>query len=65
VAQDQGDVLEEKIQGNRIRDCRVNRELRALDWTVIRIWEHELRRRDEAKLVRRLVRRLKLNTKRD
>lgn len=23
-------------------------------WKVIRVWEHELKRRDEAKLVRRL-----------
>jgi G:T-mismatch repair DNA endonuclease (very short patch repair protein) len=26
----------------------------ALGWTVVRVWEHELRKRDEAKLVRRL-----------
>lgn len=43
-----------KISGNKARDRRVNRELRKLGWIVIRIWEHDLRRRDEAKLIRRL-----------
>lgn len=45
-----------KIETNRARDRRVNRLLRAKGWTVIRVWEHELRKRDEAKLVRRLRR---------
>jgi G:T-mismatch repair DNA endonuclease (very short patch repair protein) len=40
--------------GLRLTDRRVNRALRARDWTVVRVWEHELRRRDEAKLIRRL-----------
>lgn len=43
-----------KITGNKARDRRVNRLLRAKGWTVVRVWEHELRRRDEAKLIRRL-----------
>ena len=37
----------EKIAGNRT--------LRAVGWTVVRVWEHELLHRDEAKLVRRLL----------
>jgi hypothetical protein len=37
---------------------RVNRALRGRGWTVIRIWEHELKRRDETKLVRRLNKQL-------
>ena len=45
----------DKIATNRARDRRVNRALRKRDWMVVRIWEHELRRRDEAKLIRRLV----------
>ncbi len=45
-----------KLTGNKARDRRVNRLLRAKGWKVIRIWEHELKRRDEAKLVRRLRR---------
>ena len=44
-----------KITGNKARDRHVNRLLRAKGWTVVRVWEHELRRRDEAKLVRRLT----------
>jgi DNA mismatch endonuclease (patch repair protein) len=43
-----------KITGNRARDRRVNRALRGRGWTVVRVWEHELRRRDETKLIRRL-----------
>lgn len=43
-----------KITGNKARDRRVNRLLRAKGWTVLRIWEHELKRRNESKLVRRL-----------
>jgi len=48
----------EKIAANKARDRRVNRELRERGWSVLRVWEHELRRRDEAKLVRRLLRKL-------
>ena len=43
-----------KIVGNKARDRRVNSALRKRGWTVVRVWEHELRRRDEAKLIRRL-----------
>ena len=54
-----------KIATNKARDqpspmlrptglC-VNRLLRAKGWTVLRIWEHELLRRDEPKLLRRLT----------
>jgi DNA mismatch endonuclease (patch repair protein) len=48
----------EKIAGNRARDRRVNRELRKRGWTVVRVWEHELMRKDEARLLRRLVKKL-------
>ena len=43
-----------QLTGNKARDRKVNRLLRAKGWKVIRVWEHELRRRDEPKLVRRL-----------
>jgi DNA mismatch endonuclease (patch repair protein) len=43
-----------KLTGNKARDRRVNRALRERGWTVVRIWEHELKRKGEAKLVRRL-----------
>ncbi len=47
-----------KILRNRARDREVGRELRARDWRVLRIWQHALRVRDEAALVRRLRRAL-------
>lgn len=31
-----------KIQSNIQRDIRINKELRAAGWRVIRIWEHEM-----------------------
>jgi DNA mismatch endonuclease (patch repair protein) len=36
----------------------VNRALRAQGWRVLRIWEHELAKQNEARLVRRLRQRL-------
>ena len=44
-----------KITGNKARDRRVNRLLRARGWTVLRIWEHELSRKNETRLLRRLA----------
>src|SRR3990172_3492458 len=32
-----------KLRANRKRDQRNFRRLRAADWTVIRLWEHEIR----------------------
>lgn len=32
-----------KVEGNRRRDRRVDRALRALGWSVLRVWEHDLR----------------------
>lgn len=32
-----------KIEANRARDRRVDRELKALGWTVLRFWEHEIK----------------------
>ena len=32
-----------KIAGNAARDRRIRAELRATGWTVVGIWEHELR----------------------
>jgi DNA mismatch endonuclease (patch repair protein) len=31
-----------KLHGNKLRDKRVNRILRADGWRVLRVWEHEL-----------------------
>jgi DNA mismatch endonuclease (patch repair protein) len=45
-----------KLAANRARDRRVNRALRVAGWRVLRIWEHELARQREARLVTRLLR---------
>jgi DNA mismatch endonuclease (patch repair protein) len=45
-----------KIEGNRTRDRAVNRTLRRAGWRVLRVWEHELARRNAAHLIRRLSR---------
>jgi len=34
---------QEKIEDNRQRDARQTRLLRALGWSVIRVWEHEIK----------------------
>ncbi len=34
----------QKIARNKVRDQRVNHELRRRGWRVLRIWEHELRK---------------------
>ena len=44
----------DKIARNRARDRLVTRTLRAKGWIVLRIWEHELTRRNHARLLRRL-----------
>jgi DNA mismatch endonuclease, patch repair protein len=46
---------QQKIQGNRRRDRRVTRTLRATGWRVIRIWECALKKRPES-CVRRILR---------
>ena len=43
-----------KITGNKTRDRRVNRALRGRGWTVVRVWEHELVRKNEPRLLKRL-----------
>jgi DNA mismatch endonuclease (patch repair protein) len=42
-----------KLERNRMRDKRVNRELRQLGWRVVRFWEHSLTA--EKQIVRRLT----------
>lgn len=36
----------EKIEANRQRDKKVTRHYKAIKWNVIRLWEHDLKRRD-------------------
>jgi DNA mismatch endonuclease (patch repair protein) len=43
-----------KITGNKARDRRVNRLLRAKGWAVVRVWEHELAKRNTERLLKRL-----------
>lgn len=45
-----------KLAANKARDRKVNRTLRAAGWGVLRIWEHELARKHEARLVAKLQR---------
>jgi G:T-mismatch repair DNA endonuclease (very short patch repair protein) len=44
-----------KLLANKRRDRLVSRTLRKQGWAVLRVWEHELRRREEAKLLRRIA----------
>jgi DNA mismatch endonuclease (patch repair protein) len=49
----------EKIEGNRRRDQEVTALLIEKGWTVLRIWEHELRIANEPRLLRRIMRHLR------
>lgn len=46
----------EKIERNKARDRLVNRTLKAKGWRVMRVWEHELNKKDERRLLARLRR---------
>lgn len=46
----------EKIARNQARDRLVTRRLRARGWRVLRIWEHELTKKHERRLLGRLRR---------
>lgn len=45
-----------KLLGNRARDRLVTRTLRRAGWRVLRVWEHELTKKHEARLLRRIQR---------
>jgi DNA mismatch endonuclease (patch repair protein) len=47
-----------KFSANKKRDQVVNRTFRRAGWRVLRIWEHELARKNEARLIRRVQRAL-------
>ena len=47
-----------KFAANKARDRLVTRTLRRAGWRVLRIWEHELARKNEGRLVARLRRAL-------
>jgi DNA mismatch endonuclease (patch repair protein) len=48
----------EKLDANKARDRKVNRELRAKGWRVLRIWEHELAKSRQRATVQRVLRAL-------
>ena len=48
----------EKIENNKQRDKEVNQHYRRMNWNVIRLWEHDLKKRDfhfDAELIRRSI----------
>ena len=47
-----------KLSSNKKRDQVVNQTLRKAGWRVLRIWEHELARKNETQLVQRIKRAL-------
>src|SRR2546430_7706074 len=49
---------QKKLAGNRSRDRIVTRILRRKGWQVLRIWEHELARKNQARLAIRLEKRV-------
>ena len=45
-----------KFARNKARDVLVTRALRRANWRVLRMWEHELAKKNEARLLRRIQR---------
>lgn len=45
---------EHKLAQNKVRDRMINKSLRSSGWRVLRIWQHELTKRNERALIRRL-----------
>lgn len=48
-----------KLARNRARDTLVNRTLKKAGWKILRVWQHELLRRNQQNLIRRVQRALK------
>ena len=53
----------EKIERNMTRDKAVAKELRAKNWTVIRVWEHELKTKNKPPKLRKIERHVLRNEK--
>jgi len=47
-----------KLTRNKVRDEFVKRTLRARGWRILRIWQHELTRKNESRLLRKIHRAL-------
>ena len=43
-----------KITGNITRDALITRDLRRAGWRVLRVWEHELTRKNQTRLLSRI-----------
>jgi DNA mismatch endonuclease (patch repair protein) len=52
-----------KLAANRGRDALVTRTLRRAGLRVLRVWEHELVRKNQARLVRRITEHVKKATR--
>jgi DNA mismatch endonuclease (patch repair protein) len=50
------DFWTKKLSANKTRDRKVNRELRKSGWTVLRIWEHDLAKKNLPRLLAKLAR---------
>jgi DNA mismatch endonuclease (patch repair protein) len=50
---------QKKMFRNTSRDRSVSRTLRKRGWRILRIWEHELARKNETRLLRRIQRALR------
>ena len=48
----------QKLDGNKIRDRLVCRTLKKQGWCVLRVWQHDLSRKKEKRLVRRITKTL-------
>lgn len=44
-----------KLSSNKSRDALVTRTLRRAGWRVLRVWEHELAKKNQSRLLRRLL----------
>lgn len=53
---------QKKLSANKVRDLLVARTLRKQGWRVLRIWEHELAQKNEARIVRKVLRGLMSKT---
>lgn len=51
LPEDNRDFWKAKLDRNRTRDAKVNRDLEAKGWTVLRFWEHDLRKKNVAGVV--------------
>lgn len=54
---------QKKLENNKARDRLVTRMLRGEGWRVLRIWEHELARKNQPRLLKRIERKIIPNSK--